>query len=113
MMDPREAISKIDMSICRPGMRILVTETTGAALHYWRLLLRFSDGDPLTAEVIDFMHTLAESCEESRVSAVYTGIRRSARAGVTDYPLRLTRSPCRRDYSHRGALRFLSCRAEE
>ena len=39
------------------------------------------------------MHTLAESCEESRVSGIYTGgSGGSARAGVTDYPLRLTRS---------------------
>lgn len=93
VMDPREAISKIDMSICRPGMRILVTETTGRSAA---LLEVTSSGSlmeiPLTAEVIDFMHTLAESCEESRVSAVYTGgSGGSARAGVTDYPLRLTR----------------------
>jgi len=92
--NPLEAVAKVDMSIARPGMRILVTETTGrrAAL----LEVTFSGGlheIPLTAEVADFMHTLAESCEESRVSGIYTGgAGGSARAGVTDYPLRLTKS---------------------
>ena len=92
--NPAEAVAKVDMSIARAGMRLLVTETTGrrAAL----LEVTPSGGlreIPLTPEVVDFMHTLAESCEESRVSGIYTGgSGGSARAGVTDYPLRLTRS---------------------
>jgi 6-hydroxynicotinate reductase len=94
VMDPREAVAKIDMSISRPGMRILVTETTGRKAALLEVTSSgFLKEIPLTADVTEFIHSLAESCEESRVSAVYTGgSGGSARAGVTDYPLRLTRS---------------------
>jgi NAD-dependent dihydropyrimidine dehydrogenase PreA subunit len=97
--NPLEAVAKIDMSIARPGMRILVTETTGRKAALLEITPSGSLREiPLTPEVTAFIHTLAENCEESRVSAVYTGgSGGSARAGVTDYPLRLTKSVHRGD----------------
>ena len=48
---------------------------------------------PLTNEATAAVDTIAETCQESRVSAVYVaGAGGSARAGVTKYPLRLTRA---------------------
>jgi len=92
--DPRTVIHSIDMHVARPGMRILITETTGRKAV---MLEVAEDGRadevqmPLGARRA--MAELADSCQESRVSAVYCGgSGGSARAGVTRYPIKLTRA---------------------
>ena len=91
---PPEIIGDIDMNKARPGMRILITETTGRK----SILLELGcDGDLLeismTREARQAVSELADSCQESRVSAVYCGgSGGSARAGVTRYPIKLTRA---------------------
>jgi hypothetical protein len=75
-------------------MTVLITETTGSKAALFEVT---SDGTlahvPLTAEVVRVVHELADTCQEARVSAVYCGgCGGSARAGVTKYPIKLTRA---------------------
>lgn len=89
---PREAIMAVDQAVASPGIKILVTETTGREAALFTL-----DNDymireiPLTVEVLDAVKLISDSCQEARVSAIYTGgTGGSARAGVTKYPVKLT-----------------------
>ncbi|MCF0248083.1 MAG: 4Fe-4S binding protein [Synergistes sp.] len=92
--DPIEAIKDIDMNIAKPGMKILVAETT------WRKIALFEvspEGKPvpveIPAELEEFRKMAAGCCEESRVSAMYyAGVGGSARAGVTVDPIRITQA---------------------
>lgn len=97
--DPVEAIKEIDMNIARPGMKILVAETT------WRKIALFEvseDGEPIPADIPEdieeFRKMAAGCCEESRVSAMYyAGVGGSARAGVTPDPIQITKAVHRGD----------------
>ncbi len=96
---PQEVIAGVDLKTARPGMRILVTETTGAN---GALLEVAGDGRlreiPLTAACRRVLAAIADSCEPALVSAIYTGgAGGSARAGVTRAPIELTRAV------HRGS----------
>ncbi|HTY24152.1 MAG TPA: 4Fe-4S dicluster domain-containing protein [Desulfomonilaceae bacterium] len=94
IVDPRDIIESIDMKTARPGMKIMITETTGRKAVMFRVT---GNGD---LEQIEMTHParkaiaeLADTCQESRVSAVYCGgSGGSARAGVTRYPIKLTRA---------------------
>lgn len=92
--DPKTIIRDIDLNVAWPGMKILITETTG---RNFILLELQSDGSlaemPATTEATTAITELAQSCQEAKVSAVYCGgSGGSARAGVTRYPIRLTRA---------------------
>ena len=97
--DPRQAIKSVDMNYARPGLKILVAETT------WRLVALFvvnEKGDPeqvpLPEELENLRRMLAGNCEEARVSAMYyAGVGGSARAGVTVNPIKLTQAVHRGD----------------
>lgn len=92
--DPKEIIASIDMTVARPGITILVTETTG------RNAVLFQVGEDGSVREITMppqtkaaIAELSDTCQESRVSAVYCGgSGGSARAGVTRYPIKLTRA---------------------
>jgi len=92
--DPLDVISDIDSGVARPGMRVLVTETTGRNARLYELgndekLHEISISDA-SRQALD---AIAATCEPSRVSAVYmAGTGGSARAGVTLYPVKLTRA---------------------
>lgn len=92
--EPGKILESIDMSVARPGMTILVTETTGRKVA----LFEVTEGGGLaeiepTDGVRSAVAELADTCQESRVSAVYCGgSGGSARAGVTRYPIKLTRA---------------------
>ncbi len=91
---PMDVIAGIDHKTGYPGMRILVTETTGERAAMLELgrdwLLREV---PLTGAARDALDAIAGSCESSLVSALYMGgAGGSARAGVVRYPIRLTRA---------------------
>lgn len=92
--DPADIIVAIDMSVARPGMTILITETTGQHGAFFQVtpdgwLQKIS----LAEKARQALATIAASCEPSRVSAVYTGgAGGSARAGVSKYPIKLTRA---------------------
>ncbi|MEJ2169679.1 MAG: 4Fe-4S binding protein [Desulfobacterales bacterium] len=91
---PVDVIDSIDMNIARPGMTILITETTGQN----GLMVKLEkNGElqkvPLTEKARAVLAAISKSCEPSRVSAVYTaGAGGSARAGVVKYPIKLTRA---------------------
>ena len=92
--DPKKAIAKVDMSVARPGIKILVTETTGqkAALFTVNELGEANE-IPMLPEAQDVVDLISENCEEARVSALYVGgTGGSARAGVTTYPIKLSRA---------------------
>lgn len=97
--NPIEAIKEIDMNIAKPGMKILVAETT------WRKIALFEvskDGKPVQIEIPDsieaFRKMAADCCEDSRVSAMYyAGVGGSARAGVTVDPIQITKAVHRGD----------------
>jgi hypothetical protein len=92
--DPATLIERVDLDEGRPGMTILITEPTGrhAALY------EVEEGGglrelTLTPEVKQALDTISESCEMSMVSGVYIGgAGGSARAGVVQAPLALTRA---------------------
>ncbi len=92
--DPREAILRVDPGVARPGINILVTETTGQQAA---LFILQENGEieeiPMREDVKAAVEVIASSCQEARVSAVYVGgTGGSARAGVTNYPFKLTRA---------------------
>lgn len=92
--NPIDAIKEIDMNIARPGMKILVAETT------WRNIALFevdNEGKPFQVEMPEklenFRKMAANNCEDSKVSAMYyAGVGGSARAGVTVDPIKLTQA---------------------
>ena len=92
--NPIDIVSKVDMKKCKPGMKLLITETTGqnAALYQLNDKGVFEPCD-LTPAVQEAVEAIKESCQESRVSAMYVaGVGGSARGGVARYPLRLTKA---------------------
>lgn len=92
--NPIEAIKSVDMNLAKKGMKVLVTETTGQKAALFEVQ---SDG---TVEEIEMseavgcvVQRIADNCEESKVSVIYTGgTGGSARAGVTSQPLALTKA---------------------
>ncbi len=91
---PQEIISSIDMNVAKPGFKILITETTGRKAAMFEV---GPDGQlvemELTQPAADAVKALSESCEASRVSGIYCGgSGGSARAGVTRYPIKLTKA---------------------
>ena len=94
IIEPASIISSIDMTAGRPGMTILITETTGENGAMFRVE---EDGSlspvPVTEKAKTALAAISDACEPSLVSAMYTaGSGGSARAGVTRYPIRLTRA---------------------
>ncbi|MGD2099159.1 MAG: 4Fe-4S binding protein [Desulfobacterales bacterium] len=92
--NPVDVISSVDMKMARPGMTILITETTGQN----GAIFKIGKGGtlteiPLSKKAKAALKAIADSCQPSRVSAIYTaGAGGSARAGVTRYPIKLTRA---------------------
>ena len=91
--NPLEVIQGIDKSKCRGGMTLLITETTGRKFSFYRMKGgEFVEEKP-SPEAMKFIETLRDSCEHSRVSAIFAaGVGGSARAGVTKNPIKLTRA---------------------
>ncbi|MBP2637106.1 MAG: hnr [Firmicutes bacterium] len=91
---PLEAVKSVDMTLVKPGMKILVTETTGQKAG----LIEVQSGGTLaeiaiTAEIQAVVDLIADNCEDARVSAIYVGgTGGSARAGVTTYPIKLSQA---------------------
>ncbi|MDM8555406.1 4Fe-4S dicluster domain-containing protein [Desulfococcaceae bacterium HSG7] len=92
--NPEDIIDTVDMTIAREGMTILITETTGQNGALFKVdnqggLEKIS----LTDTARFALKTIQDSCEPSLVSAMYTGgSGGSARAGVTKFPVKLTRA---------------------
>lgn len=92
--NPLEVIASTDPNKTPDGTRVLITETTGerAAFFIYSADKGFVP-QPLTPEAEEAVLSIHETCEVSRVSALYVGgAGGSARAGVTRYPLKLTQA---------------------
>jgi 6-hydroxynicotinate reductase len=93
-VDLVDGVDGVDVGKTRAGATLLITETTGERAAMFRLGEngRFEE-IPLTDAANAAVAAIAETCQESLASAVYVGgAGGSARAGVTKYPLRLTRA---------------------
>jgi hypothetical protein len=91
---PEDIVDSVDMAIAREGMTLLITETTGQNGAMFKV---DSQGGlvsiPMTDKAKRALKTIEDSCEPSLVSAMYTaGSGGSARAGVTKFPIKLTRA---------------------
>lgn len=92
--NPADVISSIDMTIAGEGMTILITETTGqnGIMYEVRKEGKLKE-ILLTGKAKAALEEISNSCEPSKVSAIYTGgAGGSARAGVTKYPIKLTKA---------------------
>ncbi len=92
--DPIEIIEGFDPKIARPGMTVLITETTAERAAMFRL---GEDGKfapiKLTPKAKTAVGIIASNCESSKVSAIFAGgSGGSARAGVTKIPVQLNRA---------------------
>lgn len=91
---PEDIIDSVDMTIAREGMTILITETTGQNGAMFKLDSKgMPVSIPMTKTAEFALKTINDSCEPSLVSAMYTGgSGGSARAGVTKFPIKLTKA---------------------
>lgn len=92
--NPRDAIKSVDMSLAKAGMKILVTETTAQKAALFQVDAEGTISQiPMTDEVQKAVDFIASNCEDSRVSALYTGgTGGSARAGVAVNPIKVTQA---------------------
>lgn len=92
--NPIEIIEGFDPKIAKPGMTVLITETTAERAALFRLdengTFTRMNLTPKAKRAIDMM---ASNCQPSRVSAIYVGgAGGSARAGVTKIPVKLNQA---------------------
>jgi hypothetical protein len=92
--EPIEIIEGFDPKIAKPGMTVLITETTAERAAMFRLR---EDGKftqiELTPKAKIAVEMIASNCQPSRVSAVFIGgSGGSARAGVTKIPVKLNQA---------------------
>ena len=92
--DPLSIIEKIDAKTAWPGMRLLMVSTTGEDSEWFVL-----DQDlkpqkaPMPESVRAVVERIAENCEPALCTVLFMGgAGGSLRAGVTENPVRLTRS---------------------
>lgn len=90
--DPLDVIESVDPKIAKPGQLVLITETTGRHASMFQMTSTGSLKEiDISPDAKDAVQTIAETCENARVSAIYCGgSGGSARAGVTNYPIKLT-----------------------
>jgi hypothetical protein len=91
---PLSIIESIDPKIAWPGLRLLMVSTTGEDAEYFVLDDRL---EPVKAEmpaaIRKVVDRIGENCEPALVSVLFmAGAGGSLRAGVTENPVRLTRS---------------------
>jgi hypothetical protein len=92
--DPLQIIERIDPKAARPGLRLLMVSTTGEDAAWFVL-----DDDltpipaPMPEPVVRTVERIAENCEPALATILFmAGAGGSLRAGVTENPVRLTRS---------------------
>jgi NAD-dependent dihydropyrimidine dehydrogenase PreA subunit len=92
--NPLDIIEGFDPQIARPGMTVLITETTAKRAAMFRLKANGTfvpiELTPKARAAVDMM---GSNCQPSRVSALYAGgSGGSARAGVTKIPVKLNQA---------------------
>jgi NAD-dependent dihydropyrimidine dehydrogenase PreA subunit len=92
--NPLDIVEGFDPKIAKPGMTVLITETTAERAAMFRLGEdgRFEQIE-LTPKAKVAIEMIGSNCEASRVSALFVGgSGGSARAGVTKIPVKLNRA---------------------
>jgi 6-hydroxynicotinate reductase len=92
--DPLAIIEKIDPKTAWPGMRLLMVSTTGEHAGWYVLdeHLKLREGE-MPAVVKSVVERIGENCEPALTSVLFmAGAGGSLRAGVTENPVKLTRS---------------------
>ena len=94
LSDPLSIIEGWEAGVARPGLRVLMTSTTGEHAAWYVLDERLQ---PVETEMPDavrrVVRRIGENCEPSLCSVLFLGgAGGSLRAGVTDNPVQLTRA---------------------
>lgn len=96
--EPLSIIKRIDPAKAKPGLRLLMTTTTGEDSLYYEL-----DEDlvpvaaPMPAALAKVVERIGENCEPSLVTVLFqAGAGGSLRAGVTENPITITRAVAER-----------------
>ncbi|QQS15126.1 MAG: 6-hydroxynicotinate reductase [Rhodospirillales bacterium] len=92
--DPLQIIERIDPKTAWPGLRLLMVSTTGEHSAWFTLdeALKPVEAD-MPRPVRDVVERIAENCEPALCTVMFmAGAGGSLRAGVTENPVRLTRS---------------------
>jgi hypothetical protein len=92
--DPLTILGDFDPKVARPGLRMLMVSTTG---EQWGYYILDDELKPVPAELTEALAAsvkrIAENCEPALCSVLFMGgAGGSLRAGVTENPVRLTRS---------------------
>ncbi|HEY5635589.1 MAG TPA: 6-hydroxynicotinate reductase [Burkholderiales bacterium] len=92
--DPLTIIERIDPQAAWPGMRLLMVSTTGEDAEWYELDQQLRPQKaPMPAAVRAVVERIAENCEPALCTVLFMGgAGGSLRAGVTENPVRLTRS---------------------
>jgi hypothetical protein len=92
--DPLSIIEGWDAQAARPGLRLLMTSTTGEHASWYVLDEALNPVEqPMPAEVRRIVERIGENCEPSLATVLFLGgAGGSLRAGVTENPVRLTRA---------------------
>ena len=92
--DPLSIIERWDPQRAWPGLRLLMTSTTGEHASWYRLNEDLQPvQEEMPAQVSKIVDRIGENCEPSMVSVLFLGgAGGSLRAGVTTNPIDLTRS---------------------
>jgi 6-hydroxynicotinate reductase len=94
LTDPMAIIERWDAGTAWPGLRLLMTSTTGEHCAWFVLDDALQPVEqPLPADVMRVVERIGENCEPSLTTVLFLGgAGGSLRAGVTDNPVLLTRS---------------------
>jgi hypothetical protein len=92
--DPLSIIEGWEEDIARPGLRLLMTSTTGEHAQWYVLDEALKPVEhPMPAEVKRIVERIGENCEPSLCTVLFLGgAGGSLRAGVTENPVLLTRA---------------------
>jgi 6-hydroxynicotinate reductase len=92
--DPLSIIERVDPKTAWPGMRLLMVSTTGEDAEWFVLDAQLRpQKSPMPAPVRAVVERIAENCEPALCTVLFMGgAGGSLRAGVTENPVRLTRS---------------------
>jgi hypothetical protein len=92
--DPYTILKKIDPKHARPGLRLLMTTTTGEESLYCVLDENLEpQAQSMPAELQKIIDRIGENCEPSLCSVLFmAGAGGSLRAGITENPINITRA---------------------
>lgn len=94
IVNPLDVIRRIDSKVAWPGMRLLMVSTTGEQWEYYILNDSLEPKkEEIPSQLLASVERIAENCEPSVCSVLFMGgAGGSLRAGVTDNPIKLTKS---------------------